>query len=233
LSQRTAHKAIKLAKKSTASTRRATATNIARIQEAIRDLSGVAPMEKSIWEDLGREGLSRNTRNFLWKGIHGAHKVGEYFEKMPEPWKSYGRCKSCEVPESLEHILTQCPDSGQEVIWSLVAKLLEKKNISFSPEFGLILGCCSVHPSGIASSDRLFKIAVSESAFLAWKIRCTFRIEHDSDPARRMTAKEVASRWEKVLQTRMEQDLATERYKSLRGRRPQKGLARGTWRDVT
>ncbi|EJD33855.1 hypothetical protein AURDEDRAFT_21946, partial [Auricularia subglabra TFB-10046 SS5] len=127
LSQRVAHKAIKLAKRTNASTRRATAANVTRIQEAIRDFSGVAPRENNIWTDLGREGLSRNTRNFLWKGIHGAHKVGEYFGKMPEPWRSYGRCRSCDVPESLEHILTQCPDSGQEIIWRLVAKLLEKK----------------------------------------------------------------------------------------------------------
>ncbi|EJD37614.1 hypothetical protein AURDEDRAFT_29340, partial [Auricularia subglabra TFB-10046 SS5] len=229
LTQRIAHKAIKLAKMTGIPARRATAASILRIQEAIRDSSEVAPMERSIWEDLGRQGLSRNTRNFLWKGIHGAHKVGEYFEKMPEPWKSYGRCRSCEVPESLEHILTQCPDSGQETIWKLVSKLLEKKNVKFSKEFGLILGCCSFRPSDIASTDRLYRIAVSESAFLAWKIRCTFRIEHDSNPDRRLTEQEIASRWEKVLQIRMEQDLATTKYKSLRGRRPRKGLAKSTW----
>ncbi|EJD33807.1 hypothetical protein AURDEDRAFT_76679 [Auricularia subglabra TFB-10046 SS5] len=231
LTQRAAHRAIKQAKAASCPNRKATTTNLARIKEAIRDATGTAPKDSQIWEDLRREGLSRKTQNFIWKAIHGAHKVGEYFEKMPEPWKSYGRCASCDVPESMEHILTQCPDSGQETMWRLTAGLLKTKLITFDVNYGLILGCCSARIRGSAVADRLFKIAVSETAFLIWKIRCTHRIEHDSDPGHRLPEAELAARWEKAMELRLHQDLALTKYKNLRGRRPQNWVAQSTWRD--
>ncbi|EJD34077.1 hypothetical protein AURDEDRAFT_34620, partial [Auricularia subglabra TFB-10046 SS5] len=229
IKQREAHRAIKMAKGLELPKRRATTNNLARVKEAIRDFAGVAPKDSQIWEDLGREGLSKSTRNFLWKAMHGAHKVGDYFDKMPEPWKSYGRCASCEEPETMEHILTRCPDSRQDLIWKLVAELLKKKNVTLEVNYGLILGCCSVRPRGNTTSDRLFKIAVSEAAFLAWKIRCTHRIEFESDPQRRLTDAEVAARWEKTMKARLGQDLALAKYRNLRGRRLQLWLAQSTW----
>ena len=44
-------------------------------------------------------------------------------------------------------------------------------------------------------SSRLYRIVVSESVYLIWKLRCEWRIERDEDQARLHTESEIVARW--------------------------------------
>ncbi|EJD54001.1 hypothetical protein AURDEDRAFT_53391 [Auricularia subglabra TFB-10046 SS5] len=87
------------------------------------------------------------------------------------------------------------------------------------PGIGLIWGCALAEPRGVlgqkdAGAERAYRIVVSESAFLAWKIRCEKRIEHADDEDWAPSGAEVKSRWFNVINTRIAHDrLLTNRYR--------------------
>ncbi|EJD46020.1 hypothetical protein AURDEDRAFT_20743, partial [Auricularia subglabra TFB-10046 SS5] len=186
-----------------------TAANLALLKAAIRDECGYVPSSKSVWKDLQDCSISRNVWVFLWKGIHGGHKIGDYFRAMPEPWRGKGMCPSCGVVESMEHILFVCPDSGQEVIWGLVKNFLARKKLDIDVNMGLVWGSASfraIYAPNTDSVSRAFRIVVSESAFLAWKIRCERRIEHGDDVEWRLDDDAVQTRWQDAMKKRVCQD---------------------------
>ncbi|EJD34754.1 hypothetical protein AURDEDRAFT_75921 [Auricularia subglabra TFB-10046 SS5] len=209
LTQRKAHRAIRERDRQRAKPRKTTDTNIANIKATALQTNGVSPSTAQIWRDLQNPCLSRNVRVFLWKGIHGAHKVGKYFQNMPEPWKSKGICPTCDVIESMSHILFDCPDSRQELIWSLAQTFFRHKFIDVDLNIDLIWGCASFRVPGAfceAGTNRAFKIVVSESAFLAWKIRCEKRIGHKDDPNWKLSDDAVRKRWSDTIRRRVTQD---------------------------
>ncbi|EJD38766.1 hypothetical protein AURDEDRAFT_22494, partial [Auricularia subglabra TFB-10046 SS5] len=190
--------------------RRRTVANLEKAKTAITETCGFRPTDEQIWRDLSNKSLSRNVRNFLWKAMHMAHKVGDYFSNMPEPWKSYSTCRTCGTVETLEHILLACPDSNQAQVWALVADTLYEMGASFAPDFGLILGCASIKAGDgepkDAGTTRAMRIIISESAFLIWKMRCEKRIEHEEDPDWEIPPEQVDARWSKAIAVRVDQD---------------------------
>ncbi|EJD38392.1 hypothetical protein AURDEDRAFT_27869, partial [Auricularia subglabra TFB-10046 SS5] len=181
ISQREAGLAIRAAKARVLKPCRETTKNIALIKAEVKEHCGYTPTTKQIWEGVRNDDLSRQTRNFLWKAIHGAHKIGPYFKNMPSPWKEIATCPTCGVEESMEHVLLDCPDSKQEVIWNLVKDFFAMKRIDAGVSYGTIMGCANVRLEGFGSNrdiprERAYRIVVSESAFLAWKLRCEKRI---------------------------------------------------------
>ncbi|EJD35621.1 hypothetical protein AURDEDRAFT_25414, partial [Auricularia subglabra TFB-10046 SS5] len=125
--QKEAHRAIRQVMVRRTPERRQTAANIAQIKAELKTYCGWAPTTAQIWRGIRSPDFSRKVRNFFWKAIHGALKIGAYFLKMPEPWRSKANCPTCGVVESLEHILLDCPDSKQHIIWGLVAEVFKKK----------------------------------------------------------------------------------------------------------
>ncbi|KAJ7079636.1 hypothetical protein B0H15DRAFT_757130, partial [Mycena belliarum] len=112
----------------------------------------------------------------LWKGIHGAHRVGKYWEHIPG-FENRATCHHCNEMESLEHILFDCRKPGQAEVWKLVEELWAKKsNSPLDKSMGGILGCClaafehekKAKPSGV---NRLYRIVISESVYFIWKLR--------------------------------------------------------------
>ncbi|EJD46197.1 hypothetical protein AURDEDRAFT_63497, partial [Auricularia subglabra TFB-10046 SS5] len=174
-------------------------------------LNGRTPTDAQIWQATRHKDISRNVRNFQWKGIHGAHKVGKYFSGMPQPWADYEKCPSCGVTESMSHILFDCPDSGQELIWELAEEFLEDKVLWAVPDIGMVWGCALAKPKDVfgksnAGAERAYRIVISESAFLAWKIRCEKRIQHEEDPDWMPSSAEIKRRWFEVINTRISHD---------------------------
>ncbi|KAJ6494518.1 hypothetical protein C8R45DRAFT_1052935 [Mycena sanguinolenta] len=131
--------------------------------------------------------LSSNIRNFLWKSIHNALRIGKYWAHIPE-CEDRVNCKHCGAEESLEHILLLCPSTGQKEVWKLAKDLWLKKHTGWPAlSFGFLLG------SGLAffreagskpnpASQRLYNILVSESMHLIWKLRCESSIGHNGTP---------------------------------------------------
>ncbi|EJD35071.1 hypothetical protein AURDEDRAFT_37262, partial [Auricularia subglabra TFB-10046 SS5] len=180
LDQRRAHRAIRAQNVALTPPRRVTTSNLLLTQACVKGACDQMPTERQIWDSLSHRDIPKNIKAFMWKGIHGAHKIGEYFTKMPEPWKSKSECPTCHVTESMQHILFECPDSHQQLIWSLAQSVLAKKEVDIDLNIGTVWGCACIRLSD-AGTERLVRIIISESAFLIWKIRCEKRVGHSDD----------------------------------------------------
>ncbi|EJD42138.1 hypothetical protein AURDEDRAFT_67864 [Auricularia subglabra TFB-10046 SS5] len=239
LRQREAAWAVREASKVSASPRKTTEKNISTIKADISSYCGYTPTTEQIWRGIRGNDMSRQARNFLWKAVHGAHKIGSYFHKMPSPWKEMAQCPTCGIEESMEHILLDCPDSKQAVIWEQVGKFFEMRRIDAGVSLGTILGCANVRLEGFGSNrdppkERAYRIVVAESAFLAWKLRCEKRIEHADDPEWTISDKEAKTRWQHMIRARRWQDrfLAKSRRRYPVGSN-QRYITWATWRDMS
>ncbi|EJD44641.1 hypothetical protein AURDEDRAFT_65124, partial [Auricularia subglabra TFB-10046 SS5] len=182
---------------------------------------------------LKSRNLSRGTRDFLWKGLHDTHKISRYFSKMPQPWKDYEHCQMCGCVELMEHILFECPDSGQARAWALVHAFLARKRVAVEIDLGTIWGCVAIQLSGIwdDTTSRAFRIIISESAFLIWKIRCKKRIKHADTPEWHLSDDEVEERWVRVMRGRRAQDMVLTNKRVFKKRALAESLANRTWED--
>lgn len=191
--------------------RRGTTINLDRTRWAVADTNGTPPTDKNIWKSLKDRTLTKESRAFLWKAMHNAYKLGEYWEKIPN-FETRSKCYICDAPEDLEHVLTQCKVTGQEVIWELTGELCKARGLKWEkPSLGLILGCNLAKPKRsdgrvTPANNRMFRITVSESARLIWKIRCEWRIKKEADPEKVPTGKEVTNKWVNAIGKRIKTD---------------------------
>ncbi|KZV93460.1 hypothetical protein EXIGLDRAFT_573930, partial [Exidia glandulosa HHB12029] len=192
-------------------TRRRTKANIERVKASVTRQNGEAPTSDEIWRAIKSRDTSRNVRNFLWKGLHGGHKIGDYFTGMPAPWCEYATCPLCDKTESLQHILFECASKERTTIWKLAADFT-KDRIQPWPDLdaGSVLGSALLNfsddaqqPSGLT---RLMRIVIAESAFLIWKIRCERRIEHEDDQEAAPSVDEISGRWHATINARISHD---------------------------
>ncbi|KAJ7917906.1 hypothetical protein B0H13DRAFT_1608001, partial [Mycena leptocephala] len=182
--------------------------NVRTVQEAVKNEFSYHPKSPAIWKSIRHKDIGRNIRNILWKSMHSAHRVGKYWLNIPE-CEDRANCVHCGAVESLEHILLECPSPGQSEIWKLAEELWTKKHPNWpAVSMGSILG------SGLARFEdttgkvqpalvRLYRILITESAHVIWKLRC------DSVIGRGGTApskNEVHNSWLKVINERLEID---------------------------
>ncbi|EJD38460.1 hypothetical protein AURDEDRAFT_25537, partial [Auricularia subglabra TFB-10046 SS5] len=134
----------------------------------------------------------------------------------------------------IEHILLHCTSSGQSTIWPLVRIFLHHRKVDFTPSLGAILGCASRACEGSwgprsVSVERSYRIVVSESAFMIWKIRCEKRIGHAEDPEWQLPAEAIKKKWNKMLSVRYFRDLKLTNKKRYGRRALDEHLVRWTW----
>ncbi|EJD46549.1 hypothetical protein AURDEDRAFT_63155 [Auricularia subglabra TFB-10046 SS5] len=238
ITQKEAHREIRRWSSMDRPARRRTVTNLALIKHMIKVCFGWSPSDTQIWKSIQSKDMSRGARVFIWKGIHGGHKVGDYFSKMPRPWADFAKCPTCGCTESMHHILFECPDHGQKVVWELVRTFLRHKAVEdFTPNnLGLIWGCALVTPgvggSRNSGADRAYRKVVSESAFLIWKMRCEKRIEYRDNPDWKLPDRAVIARWDAMMRRMVSFD-----YKlnaTMTGHVGKRyALTAATWRDLT
>ncbi|KAJ6539700.1 hypothetical protein B0H19DRAFT_370253 [Mycena capillaripes] len=105
--------------------RKATEENVKKIQEALKENFGNSPKPSAIWASIRQKDISRNVRNFLWKSMHSAHRLGKYWTHIPE----------CEERAN-------CAHCGQSQIWALAEELWRKKHTEWPTlSMGAALGC--------------------------------------------------------------------------------------------
>ncbi|KAJ7779935.1 hypothetical protein B0H16DRAFT_1300123, partial [Mycena metata] len=160
-------------------------------------------------KSIRHKDISRNIRNFFWKSMHSAHRVGKYWEHIPE-CGDRANCLHCGAEESLQHILLECSSPGQSEIWKLAEKFWKQKYSEW-PEMsmGLLLGSSlAIFKDGNGkpqpAKSRLYRILVSESAHVIWKLRCDSVIGRGGVPP---TTNEVHNRWIKIINGRLEIDI--------------------------
>ncbi|KAJ6541601.1 hypothetical protein B0H19DRAFT_958216, partial [Mycena capillaripes] len=177
--------------------RKATDNNVKQVQAAMQQNFNRLPLPAEIWKSIRHKDFTRQTRNFLWKSIHGAHRIGEFWKHIPD-CEQWGICQYCEETEDLEHILLKCKRPGQELIWKLTRDLWLRKHSRWPDlSLGNILGCglasfCDNDGNFLPGTLRLYRILISESIFLIWKARNDIVIQGGGKP---LSSAEIHNRW--------------------------------------
>jgi ribonuclease HI len=206
--QRTFYGGIREIKVKKVTTRASTRKNLHLVQESMIECFGKYVLDREIWMAARGKDILPRTAQFLWKSLHNAHKVGHYWTHIPD-CEERAVCRTCGTEEDLEHILTQCESPGQEIIWREVENIWSKKNNKWlTPSLGLILGCGlaefhTVDGKKDEGAGRLYRILMSEAAYLIWKIRNERVINRDGEPA---TEQEIINKWYYHINYRLKVD---------------------------
>ncbi|KAJ6518375.1 hypothetical protein DFH09DRAFT_940035 [Mycena vulgaris] len=189
--------------------RKTTEDYLGAIRLAVKSQNGHAPSPAKIWCSIRHKDISRTIKTWLWKSIHGAHRVGSYWSHIPE-CGARATCSFCEETESLEHVLLECRRPGRAAVWKLASEMWEKKTGQplLVQTIGAILGCALTtfevesrsKPSGV---NRLYRILISESAYLIWKLRNECVITNKGVPP---SENEVHNKWVFTMNERLEID---------------------------
>jgi ribonuclease HI len=207
--QRTFYRGIREIKSQTMEIRPSTKEKLNDVRESLKHLRNRVFTDVEIWGSIRNKDFSARTAQFLWKAMHNAHRVGNYWKHIPE-CGDRAVCQTCGEEENLEHILIKCRSPGPEIIWKAAEKLWRGKGPNW-PEIsiGSILGCGLMHFEDERGKEkpgtrRLYRILVSESAYTIWKLRCDRVISRAGTP---MTEKEIINRWISDLNLRLKQDV--------------------------
>ncbi|KZP20043.1 ribonuclease H-like protein [Athelia psychrophila] len=143
----------------------------------VQGASGRLPTDAVIWRALRSPDIARNIRNFLWKTTHQLQKIGDYWENIPT-MEICATCHSCEEVESMDHILFECKGVGQWEVWVLARELWKMKGGDWpDPKrtcdvlAAVLADLRTDHGRKRPGATRLYKIMVTESVFLIWKLR--------------------------------------------------------------
>ncbi|EED79197.1 predicted protein [Postia placenta Mad-698-R] len=216
--------------------RRSTRVHLDIARHAVHGLVGRLYDDANIWASIRRPEFSKRFTDFLWKALHGAHRVGSFWLNVPH-LAVRGDCRHCGGEESLEHILIECTAPGRREVWCLAERLwLWKHHHWPPPSLGGVLGCGLASFSSATGkprpgASRLYRILVAESTYLIWKLRCERVITHGEDPAFYHTDASIRRKWAHALNGRLGLDrtLTHRRY----GRRAlSKPLVLATWSAV-
>jgi hypothetical protein len=218
--------------------RRGTIICLDMARRGVKEVSGFLPTDQKIWVSLRNRDISRQVRAYLWKCLHNAHRCRGYWMKIPG-YEQRAACRVCDGDESMEHILTDCRASGQRTVWRLVQEIFAMKGIpvTAAPTFGQVLGCalvdfCDQKGKQLRGSSRLYRIVVSESAYLIWRLRCEWRIERGESRDKLHTESEIISRWLHMVNTRLKLDCLMAN-RSRYGRKAIKpDMVERTWNNV-
>ncbi|EPS93460.1 hypothetical protein FOMPIDRAFT_8415, partial [Fomitopsis schrenkii] len=237
LTQATAYKGIR--ELTAPPPRTSTTTTIAAIRGHLHNIPDAEDEEHDIWKGIRLQDIRWTVTDFLWKGIHEAHRIGKFWLKIPGH-EDRALCTRCHKRDSLDHILLHCSETGQETIWTLAKAAWERKGVDWTPirlHDILAIGPRSralvrdkPTPGHLA---RFWRILVSESAHLVWRLRCERVVGHAGDENWRHSEESVATRWFAAMNTRLRQDATgtNSKYGRIHQENPS-GLVLHTWQHV-
>lgn len=192
--------------------RHAADTPLDMARHCVRDhLGGKQPTDATIWHGIRHKDISRNISDFLWRATHQSQRVGRYWNHIPG-YEQRALCPLCEEEESMEHILVNCTSPERQVIWTLAEKAWQKKHESWPPiHMGNIIGAPlakfdDAEGRRLPGATRLYRILMTESAHLIWKIRCERRIQRTDIEGDTHSQAEITNRWFAAMNTRLRLD---------------------------
>ncbi|KAJ7852443.1 hypothetical protein B0H13DRAFT_2238191 [Mycena leptocephala] len=206
LTQAVAYRGIKELKKKVS--RKATNENLELVQAALKTQNARTPTASTIWKSLKHRDVTRQIRTFLWKSMHGAHRIGKFWKNIPE-CEERATCQHCQETESLEHILLHCERPGQSQVWKLAEEFWAKKHTDWPAlSLGSVIGCglaifTDEKKRPLAATARLYRILITESLYLIWKLRCECVIGRGGEPP---TENEIHNRGVHMMNERLEID---------------------------
>jgi ribonuclease HI len=159
--------------------------------------------------------------------LHNGYKVGDHWKKI-EGFEDRENCKKCGILETMEHILTKCDAPGQSQIWDLVSGVwMMKTGKEMRPSFGEIMACGAIKKED-AGESRLYRILISESAYLIWKLR-NEQVIQEREGA---TDREIYNRWRKTINNRLELDCLLTDTRKWGKKSLNKSLVLMTWKGT-
>lgn len=235
MTQSLAYKGVKMWKGR--SQRAPAARNLVRIVDAVEGACGVSMLPRTVWLSLRKDPVSRKMRDFLWKAIHGAHRVGKYWGHIPG-YEERKMCAQCNQVDDMEHILTACEAPGQKQVWLLVKELLKDK-VPSVPDitYGLALGShiftvLDREGAVVADQTRMVRIVLMEATHLIWALRCERVIGWEASPDKRHSLPEIRRRFEAKLNHRLSLDQGGTNVRIHKKKTLSSAKVRGTWRGM-
>ncbi len=214
--------------------RATTGKQLALVRNAVLAVTGVDYTAETVWTLLRSDPVSKKVRDFLWKALHGAHKVGAYWKNIPG-YEARATCAVCSALDSMEHILVDCQIPGSGHVWRLATALLDGAGLVPPPiSAGIALGGhLMVHKDDEdkvkGGATRLARIVLTESARLIWVLRCERVITWADQPGKVHSLREIENRWLHVLNKRFDLDRAMTSKRVAGERALQDGTVLGTW----
>ncbi|KAI0353111.1 ribonuclease H-like protein [Trametes cingulata] len=217
--------------------RKRTAEVLHEVQLSLAEVTGNTYQDATVWLALRKEPIQRKVRDFYWKALHGALRVGPFWENIPG-YEHRAVCRQCGCVESVEHILAECDAPGQGALWRLTRGALAKRRI-YLPEMtaGLALGAHLLvyrddRGSQRAGATRLARIMVTETTYLVWVLRCQRVVGWADEPDKVHTEREVANRWLAAMNRRLKMDALLTQARQCGKKALKKQLVLETWRGV-
>jgi len=235
LNQATAYKIIRSLKLKKYQKRRQTKANIAMIIQEVKQETKVTLEEKNLWNGIRHRDLSHTTSVFLWMAMHDAYMVGANWLQpgfAPE-CQERSKGQKCHTIETMDHILTKCQANGQVQVWQLAQKLWSQKDgTNLATTLGTILANPSIMIKGnrktVNGANRLYRLIMSESAHLFWKMRCERTIQKEGEE---ISSSQIKNRWIETINTRLELDRKMTNSKYEKKSIPIK-LVQNTWKNT-
>jgi ribonuclease HI/exonuclease III len=207
-----------------------TAECIKRVQEAIKAHSGLRPTPECIWKSKEHNDLRPQIRQFLFKSLHGIHKIGNYWKHIPG-YTHCAKCAMCGAHETLSHALFECTDESRRLVWSLAEEAWDPSKYKWpSMDEGTVLGVGMLTAEPVnddvegpspahgrakrSGASRRLRILISESMWLVWRLRCEWTMEK-----KRSSEQTVRARWKDAIEQRIRQDRLLATRKTLHKRR--------------
>jgi exonuclease III len=191
--------------------RRQTTMQIDIARWGVHEITGELPSEEKIWKTSRDRTFLKAERTFLFNLMHNSYKVGQYWQKIRN-YEQRGECRECDACETLEHVLTECTESGQETVWRLAKRLYEMKTKQMWPgnSYGTLMGSCATDVGGAEKGaqglNRFYRILMVTSMQFIWAIRCERRIPRGNDPPEKHTEDEIHNRWVAKMNHRLSID---------------------------
>ncbi|KAI0080617.1 hypothetical protein K474DRAFT_1589718, partial [Panus rudis PR-1116 ss-1] len=214
-----------------------TKTMTEQVQSAIKDFNGHTPSITNIWKSLRSKDIRNNIADFMWKAMHQAYRVGSYWANIAG-YEERVNCSKCAQEESLEHIILTCNENGRSLVWDLARELLAMRSERWPAlTVGSILGCSLHHfRDSSGASDlgraRLYRIIISESVFLIWKLRNERRITHADDPSFSHSPLKIRRQWVHAINTRLGLDREMTNRRKYGSAALSSDLVLATWRKT-
>ncbi|KAH9853759.1 hypothetical protein C2E23DRAFT_684645, partial [Lenzites betulinus] len=214
--------------------RAATERNMRAAMQYLEERGGGYVSEDRIWMALREDVVRKQVRDFIWKAIHDALRVGSFWGHIPGCTERK-TCGVCGTTEDLKHILVECRAPGREHVWNLTAAALGRKGVSMGEvTMGLALGAHATvvrkncgRPNHAAT--RLARILIPEAVYLIWTLRCERVIEHGNRVEKHHTTREITRKWQTALTKRLRMDQAAARRAGERKKAAKVGLIDRTW----
>ncbi len=168
--------------------RKCAQVTVQQLLATVESINGVEPAPSRLWKSIRHKDISRPMRGFLWRALQGTFKIGAFWERLGPQYATRGDSPSCKVQESMEHILIECSIEGRSTLWTLAKELWEMRGQEWvPPTYRVALGATLVQ---IMKKDgtvdvpgtRLYRILVTETVHMIWKIRFQRRIQRDGTP---------------------------------------------------